>query len=208
LGVKMDLEGLDYFIPERDEVEKEWLPEDFRENYVVFAIGGQHATKRLPLLKMIELCFKINRPIILLGGKEDMANGELIEKFFMHHQTEGIPEELLQMRLSYKKTKIFNGCGKFNINQSASLIRDALVVFTHDTGMMHIAAAFKKRIYSIWGNTTPDFGMYPYRTRFTVLENNNLKCRPCSKIGYDKCPKGHFKCMNELVFNFYMNTSE
>jgi ADP-heptose:LPS heptosyltransferase len=103
-----------------------------------------------------------------------------------------------------KKTIVYNGCGKFNINQSASVIKKARYVFTHDTGLMHIAAAFKKEIFSIWGNTIPAFGMYPYRTKFTILENNRLSCRPCSKIGYNQCPKGHFKCMKELVLDFYL----
>jgi hypothetical protein len=45
--------------------------------------------------------------------------------------------------------------------------------------------------------------MYPYlnsqnKSQFTIIENNNLGCRPCSKIGFDKCPKGHFKCMEEI----------
>ena len=103
-----------------------------------------------------------------------------------------------------KKAIVFNACGKFNLNQSASLIQNSRAVFTHDTGLMHIAAAFKKQVYSIWGNTVPKFGMYPYQTKFTVFENNNLTCRPCSKIGFDKCPKGHFKCMKEVVFDFYL----
>ena len=29
------------------------------------------------------------------------------------------------------------------------------------------------------------------------MEIKGLPCRPCSKIGYDKCPKGHFKCMEQ-----------
>jgi hypothetical protein len=24
-----------------------------------------------------------------------------------------------------------------------------------------------------------------------------LTCRPCSKIGFERCPKGHFNCMNQ-----------
>jgi ADP-heptose:LPS heptosyltransferase len=99
---------------------------------------------------------------------------------------------------------VYNACGKFNLNQSASLVKQARYVFTHDTGLMHIAAAFKKEVFSIWGSTIPGFGMYPYRTKFTVLENNRLDCRPCSKIGFEKCPKGHFKCMNDIVFDFYL----
>lgn len=182
-GVKNDNRGLDYFIPENDEVPLDWLPETHQKNYIAFAIGGQHATKKLPLLRLIELC-NINYPIILLGGKEDFETGEKIINAF---ETQAA-------------ARLFNGCGKFSLNQSASLVRQAKVVFTHDTGLMHIAAAFKKKVYSIWGNTVPAFGMYPYQTKFVALEVKDLPCRPCSKIGYDKCPLGHFKCMNEINF--------
>ena len=202
LGVSMDEEGLDYFIPERDEVEPEWLPEKYRNSFVAVAIGAQHATKRLPTPRLIELCDRINKPIVLLGGKEDAAAGEEIASFFERKQAnEGYEEGLKELN---KKALVFNGCGKFNLNQSASLVKQARAVFTHDTGLMHIAAAFQKEVFSIWGNTTPFFGMYPYRTKFTVFENNKLSCRPCSKIGHKKCPKGHFKCMNEVVFDFYL----
>ena len=200
LGIKMDALGLDYFIPEKDEVPGEWLPEEFQKEYVVYAIGAQHATKKLPLNRMIELCDRINRPLILMGGKEDFETGEGIAQFFEKTPNNLRDEQtLLEMN---KKTIIYNACGKFNINQSASIVKKSMCVFTHDTGMMHIAAAFKKEVFSIWGNTIPSFGMYPYRTRFTVLENNKLDCRPCSKIGFEKCPKGHFKCMNSIVFDF------
>jgi ADP-heptose:LPS heptosyltransferase len=202
LGVTNDEQGLDYFIPDKDEIELEWLPESFRQGYVAFVIGAAHATKRLPVEKMIELCDRINKPIVLLGGKEDAENGEKITKFFERIKENITYEEgLLELN---KKSEVYNACGKFNLNQSASLVKNAKVVFSHDTGLMHIAAAFKKEIISIWGNTTPFFGMYPYKTKFTVLENNKLSCRPCSKIGYKKCPKGHFRCMNDIVFDFYV----
>jgi ADP-heptose:LPS heptosyltransferase len=189
LGIKNDALGLDYFIPEKDEVPLDWLPETHRTGFVAYAIGGQHETKKLPVLRMTELCKKINRPIILLGGKEDFENGEQIRS--------SCGESITGAAAS-----VYNACGKFNLNQSASVIKKSDVVFSHDTGLMHIAAAFKKEVYSIWGNTIPAFGMYPYRTKNHALENNTLSCRPCSKIGFDKCPKGHFKCMNELVFDF------
>jgi ADP-heptose:LPS heptosyltransferase len=201
LDVKNDNLGLDYFIPEKDEVPVEWLPQTHQKEYVAYAIGAQHNTKKLPLQRMIELCDKINKPIILLGGKADFETGEKIASFFKRNEASGYEEGLIKLN---KKTTIYNACGKFNLNQSASLVKNAKYVFTHDTGLMHIAAAFKKEIFSIWGNTIPSFGMYPYRTKFTVLENNKLYCRPCSKIGYKKCPKGHFKCMNDIVFDFYI----
>ncbi|TLU99307.1 glycosyltransferase family 9 protein [Dyadobacter luticola] len=183
LDVVNDEKGLDYFIPYKDNVESDWLPETHRKAFVGYAIGGQHGTKKLPVPRMIELCRKIDYPIILLGGPEDAEAGEAI-------------------RAAVGDTFIYNSCGKYNFNQSASLIQKSKIVFTHDTGLMHVAAAFKKKVYSIWGNTVPEFGMYPYKTSFEILERKGLDCRPCSKIGYPSCPKKHFKCMNEIPFDF------
>ncbi len=95
----------------------------------VVGFDVRHYTKKLTLDKLIELCSKINLPIILLGGKEDFANGKIIEK--------SNPE------------KIMNSCGKYNINQSASIIQQAQKVFTHDTGMMHIAGCFPNLIITL-----------------------------------------------------------
>jgi ADP-heptose:LPS heptosyltransferase len=87
------------------------------------------------------------------------------------------------------------------------LVKNAKHIITHDTGMMHIAAAFRKKIYSVWGNTVPEFGMNPYlsASNSKIIEVKNLRCRPCSKIGYAKCPKGHFKCMQEIDENLFLS---
>ena len=203
LGVHDDGLGLDYFIPEKDEVESDWLPTEFRQEYVALVVGAKFNTKRLPEDRLVELCDRINKPIVLLGGKGEFEIGERLEAFFKKNHGDKITEEQLETELN-KKAIVFNGCGKFNLNQSAFLLNNSSVVFTHDTGLMHIAAAFQKTIFCIWGNTIPDFGMYPYKTKFIVLENNKISCRPCSKIGFHRCPKGHFKCMSELVFDFYI----
>ena len=99
---------------------------------------------------------------------------------------------------------MINACGNLTINESASVIQQSDWVITSDTGLMHIASALGKKIISVWGNTIPEFGMSPYlpRVENKILEIKNLKCRPCSKLGYKKCPKGHFKCMNEIDFSF------
>lgn len=173
-----DNQGLDYFIPSSDEVNLNFLPETFRNGFISFVIGARHATKRLPNDKIISVCRKINLPVILLGGKEDRANGDEIA--------------------DSAGEKILNLCGKLNLNQSASLVRQSRLVISHDTGLMHIAAAYKKKIISIWGNTVPEFGMYPYQADedSQIIEVPGLKCRPCSKLGYEKCPQKHFNCMN------------
>ena len=175
-----DLKGLDYFIPEKDEVDIESLPNNFSDGYIAFAIGAQHATKRLPDEKIISICKKINKPIVLLGDNLDKVVANKV--------------------VTAVGNNIYNVCGKFNLNQSASLVKQADTVITHDTGLMHVAAAFKKKIISIWGNTIPEFGMYPYLSGkgSTIIETKGLKCRPCTKIGFSKCPKKHFKCMNDI----------
>ncbi|HEY5461621.1 MAG TPA: glycosyltransferase family 9 protein [Hanamia sp.] len=175
LGVVNDGLGLDYFIPENEQVKKDDIPFSHSQGYVAIAIGAAHNTKKLPVEKLQELVNKINYPIILLGGKEDFLNGEKIAES--------------------DTVKIYNACGKFSLNESADIVRNAKLVISHDTGMMHIAAAFKKNILSVWGNTVPSFGMVPYQTMYEVFQVNKLWCRPCSKTGFDKCPLGHFKCM-------------
>jgi ADP-heptose:LPS heptosyltransferase len=180
LGVVNDSKGLDHFIGPADEVNTESLPASHRSGYIAFAIGAQHATKRLPTDKIISICKKLNQPVVLLGGKEDRPRAEEI------HAAVG--------------ANVYNACGHYTINQSASLVKQARWVITHDTGLMHIAAAYKKKIFSVWGNTIPAFGMYPYLPGegSKIIEVPDLPCRPCSKLGYDKCPQGHFKCMREI----------
>ena len=122
-------------------------------------------------------------PVVLLGGPEDAVRAdEICEQAGSH---------------------VFNGCGKFTLDQSAYLVKMAQKIITHDTGLMHIAAAFNKPLISVWGNTVPEFGMFPYKaSQSTIVEVNDLPCRPCSKIGYEKCPLGHFKCMNDIDISF------
>ncbi len=180
LGVVNDGQGLDHFIPPADRVAAHELPPAHQTGYVAYAIGGQHATKRLPTNRIIDLCRQLDQPVVLLGDTTDRETGE-------------------QVAQALGPDRIYNACGLYRLNQSASLVQRAQVVVSHDTGLMHVAAALQKRIYVIWGNTTPRFGMYPYQTEFTSLEKANLSCRPCSKIGANRCPLGHFRCMNEVA---------
>jgi ADP-heptose:LPS heptosyltransferase len=184
LGVENDGKGLDYFIPEAEEVSV-WqrfpsLPAS--GGYIAFAIGAAHATKRLPRQQIVRICQGVSKPVILLGGPGDRERGEAIA--------------------AAAGKQVLNACGELSLHQSASVVRQAQVVITHDTGMMHIAAAFKKKIHSVWGNTVPEFGMTPYLPAGSpepeIYEVPGLSCRPCSKIGYGECPKQHFRCMQDI----------
>lgn len=181
IGVQNDNKGLDYFINEKDEIDiPSSLPTLFHEQYNVLVVGGSYYTKQIPINQLKEICSKSSLPLILLGGKEDSNVAEQVYQLY--------------------KNKTINLCGKLNLNQSASIIQQSHKVIASDTGLMHIAAAYKKDIISLWGNTIPEFGMGPYLAGkdSQILEVKGLSCRPCSKLGYKKCPKGHFKCMNDI----------
>jgi ADP-heptose:LPS heptosyltransferase len=161
--------------------------------------------------RIIELCAQLRRPVVLLGGPEDESTGHIVELHFEHLPADQVPTAAPAIpyspyyfeknALPPSRTQIYNACGHFTLHQSASLVKQAQLVVSHDTGLMHIAAAFQKEIISVWGNTVPAFGMYPYRTNFRILEVEGLSCRPCSKIGYEKCPQGHFRCMRDIRFD-------
>jgi ADP-heptose:LPS heptosyltransferase len=183
-GVRNDGAGLDYFIGPH-EIKKEDIPAAHWAGYIACVIGAAHGTKRWPVHKWKEFCDRLQHPVILLGGPEDAVNGNEIA--------------------ASDTVKIYNACGKFSLNESADIVKRAKLVISNDTGLMHIAAAFKRPIISLWGNTVPSFGMTPYYgdapVSDLILQTNKLWCRPCSKIGYGKCPLGHFKCMEKIEVN-------
>jgi len=178
LGIENDNNGLDYFIS------KDIQNPIVEKKYVAFAIGAKYFTKRMPAEILSQIIKEISYDVVLLGGETEIE----LAKEIMH---------LLPNK------EIINYCGKLNLDESATVVRDAFVVVSNDTGMMHIATAFSKSLVSVWGNTTPDFGMYPYlpilkrNVDWMISEVENLRCRPCSKIGYDSCPKKHFDCMKK-----------
>lgn len=187
LGVVNDGAGMDYFIPEEQQILQKDIPASHHLGYIAIVIGASHFTKKLPVYKLQELCKAIDHPIILLGAKEEFNDGEQIA--------------------SVDAIKIYNACGKFSLHESADLIRKSKLVIAHDTGMMHIAAALKKPVIAVWGSTTPSLGMAPYYGEnylahhakpYDDVQVHKLWCRPCTKFGRKKCPQGHFKCMKNI----------
>ncbi len=190
LGVKSDGKRGDFPIPESEQIDFDSAQYSTYGiepgKFIALVIGAKFGTKQLPIDQLVEVIDNTNEPIILIGGPEDKIMGE----------------EILA-KIQHKKT--INSCGKHSILGSASILKQSRVVITNDTGMMHIAACFDVPIVSIWGNTVPELGMYPYRpnhkSSFSIHEVKGLNCRPCSKIGFDACPKGHFDCMMKQDIN-------
>ena len=176
LGVSNDMQGLDFF---------ETQEPDFRlpfEKYIAVVCGATYTTKQIPAETVCRLAADKRHDFVLLGDAND---GRRIE---------AVGAEL--------GDNVRNFCGQTTLNQSALLVKNAEAVITSDTGLMHIAAAFGKRIVAVWGNTTPQLGMYPYMPQIEggfVNVEKELSCRPCSKLGHDKCPKGHLRCMKDIT---------
>ena len=178
LAINNDKEGLDFFIPEQEKIAAKNLP----PQYNALVIGAAHKTKSLTTPQLIKIAKESILPVLLIGGKKE--------------------KEIANEIIKVVGENAINTCGEYNLYQSASVIQQASCVITPDTGMMHIASAFNKKIISVWGNTIPAFGMYPYMPQqpnaFKIFEVKELSCRPCSKIGFDECPKKHLKCILDI----------
>ena len=182
LAVVNDGKGLDYFIPTSCEVNINDLPMPHMVGYVAIVIGASYYTKKLPVKKLQELCLKLEYPIILVGGKEDTAEANEIA--------------------SIDNMRIYNACGKYNLHESADLVRKSKLVISHDTGLQYIACAFNKPVLAIWGGTSPLLDVEPYyadanKERYKNFIVEGLSCQPCSNFGTKSCPKKHFKCMQD-----------
>jgi ADP-heptose:LPS heptosyltransferase len=164
----------EYLTPLALQLPKENVP-DLPENYIAWVVGAKFKTKQFPFEKIRETLAACDLPVVILGGKEEMHLGEALEREF---------------------AQVINKAGKTTIQEAAGILAWAKAVVTNDTGLMHLASFFNKPMLAIWGNTMPAFGMYAYQMEKVIhAQVSDLSCRPCSKIGYKECPKGHFRCM-------------
>jgi heptosyltransferase-2 len=177
INVIDDGNGLDYIITQHEYR----IPKP----YVAVVLGAAHKTKRIPREKVLQIIDFNKDNIVLIGGKDVYEEGEDIKNLY--------------------KDKCTNLCGKTSFEETATIIKNANKIYTGDTGIMHLAAALKKEIIVLWGNTTPKFGMYPYYGKNYDLDYISkevvLSCRPCSKLGHSDCPKNHFRCMREQIID-------
>ena len=144
LGIKNDHKPVDYFLDTHYNLEKLLPPYLCQQPYIAFIIGATHFIKRMPLEKVIHIIQQLNCPVVLLGGNDVAENGEKIAAICGQ--------------------KTFNGCGKWSLNESVSIVKQASSVIGFDTGLTHIAEAFNKPIVSIWRSTAPHLlGVEPYQ---------------------------------------------
>lgn len=149
--------------------------------------GANHFTKRYPLehfARIMELVTsQTPARVLLLGGKEDEPEAA----------------KLIAMLPESARSRVLSLAGKATLMQSAALLSGVDAVLTNDTGLMHIASAFGKKLFVIFGSSVKEFGFMPWGAEYELFETQGLSCRPCSHIGRSSCPKGHFRCMTEIA---------
>ncbi len=183
LGVGDDGRGSEIFIP-RDVLQRinarlreSALPEG---RFFALAPGAGFATKRWPIEYFIDLgrnLSKNNRVFCILGAQQDRRLADQIRQV--------LPEAL-------------DFTGRLTLLESAAVLSQARALITNDTGLMHMAEAVKTPVVALFGSTTRELGFFPMLPESVVIENPEIRCRPCSHIGRHQCPKGHFLCMRSL----------
>lgn len=183
--IKNDGRGLELWL-ESEKNSQEYLPDigtKPQQNIIGIAPGARHYTKRYPQEHFIELIKELRNSFsdasfVLFGGEDEKELCKNIEK--------KIP------------FPIINYGGNLSISESVKEIDKCSVMISNDSGLMHIAAARRIPVIAIFGSTVKEFGFAPYGTAHSIIEVN-IPCRPCSHIGRDKCPLGHFECMESIT---------
>lgn len=185
LGLNPADRQLSLVLPEADRrwAEQQWSSLRRHHIGVVMAPGARHFTKRWPPHYYAELVHmladQLGQNTLMLGGPEELS---LIG----------------EIRARCGTDILFSMVGEITLSQTLALIEKAPIFVSNDSGLMHAAAAFEIPQVALFGSTVRELGFFPVNPRATVMEVEELSCRPCSHIGRDKCPKGHFDCMNEL----------
>jgi heptosyltransferase-2 len=157
--------------------------------YFCMAPASVWETKKLPFNKWIQLIelLKSKGTIYLLGGPDDIELCEKIKK-----RVNGVTTNL---------------AGKLNLLQSAALMKDAKMNYVNDSGPLHLASSMNAPTRAFFCSTIPSFGFGPLSENSKVIEiDYDLDCRPCGLHGYHSCPKGHFKCGEDIEIKSSINS--
>ncbi len=97
-----------------------------------------------------------------------------------------------------------------NLRQTAAIIKRSDLFVTNDSGLMHIAAAMKRKTIVIIGPTNPYF-IHPWQTEYRIA-SLNLDCAPCFFYSPKPLTCGRtdeqFKCMHDLSVEIVYKITE
>lgn len=153
--------------------------------FIVVAPGSVWQTKRWIaeyFIDTIKLFLNRGYKVVLTGSKEDK---QICEK----------------LSLATNSKNLIDTSGLFSINESVYLISKAELIVTNDSAPIHFAGLTNTKTIAIFGPTIPEFGFSPRGVEDVVIQNEELKCRPCAIHGGNKCPLGTHECMTSITPN-------
>ena len=184
-GVTDDLQGCELY-PSTSEQAFATPYVEAGKKTLALCFGAKHLTKRYPPHRFAALLTRLLKDesikVLLLGGQEDASQAT---------------EILNALPVPYR-SQVVNLAGSCTLMETAAVLEQCDAVLTNDTGLMHMASAFGKKLFVLFGSSSSAFGFLPYHTPYELFQVEGLRCRPCSHIGRDQCPKGHFMCMNDI----------
>lgn len=179
VGVERDGEGLECWLPEEGTAavyppSLRPVPREVRR--IALLVGARHATKRWP-----------EKAFIALGGLLQRCGYELALV------AEPAAEERARTLVAALGSTVELICTPSLVELARRL--DAVdVVIGNDSGVIHLAAARRVPVIVLFGSTVPALGFGPVGVPHEVVQYP-LPCRPCTTIGRQRCPFGHFHCM-------------
>lgn len=130
-------------------------------SFAVLFVGTRWQSKQWFPAQMA-LCAELLRKeyqfdVVLLGGKDD--------------------QELAREAVALTKTPMTNLVGQTPLREAVGIIQRAAIAVGPDTGLIHIAAAVKTPVVSLWGATSPA-RTGPYGNANLVIQGK-APCVPC-----------------------------
>jgi len=131
-----------------------------------------------------ELLAAFDVPVVVVGGKEDRGQGEMI----------------------VSGGKGLNLAGRTSLAETAAIIERSALLLSGDSGLLHIAVGLGKPTVSLFGPGRAQ--KWAPRGERHIVINKGLTCSPCTTFGTTPpCPVGA-RCMREItvddVFNAVM----
>lgn len=146
------------------------------DKYILFPLLENNTTE-IPTNTLLDICRHIEKPILVINSKQyESESLQLVNQLFQ--------KEVQQLTIS-------------NISDVISHIKQAEVIITGATHIVHLASAFSKKTITLLGSsdkTINEEAWKPHEESIT-FEVSTIKCRPCSIFAKKTCPKDHFDCM-------------
>ncbi len=157
-----------------------------RQGYYVFAPGAEYGpAKRWPTSHFAVLAEQLNLPVVLLGSGKDAD----------------LCAEIAHTVNAAKPAHCHNWAGRTSLDQALAAIAASRAMVSNDSGLMHVAAAFRVPQVALFGSSSP-LHTPPLNPLAHVVWLKNdptyqppLDCAPCFER---TCPLGHTRCLVDI----------